>query len=260
MSAREQHPDHRPAIVTGASSGIGRATALALAAVGHPVVLGARRVERCQQVADEIIASGGAAVALPLDVCDAASVARFASAAEASVGSIEVLVSNAGNVSPMSVVGADPAAFAEQVAVNLLGPQALLHAVVPGMIERQRGDVVIVTSEVARLARPYMAGYVAAKTGLEGLITALQMELEGTGVRAGMVRPGPTTTEQGSTWSTEDITTVLDVWSRWGVLRHDGYLRPEDLAAAVLAMVSTPRGAHLRLIEVQPEAPIREVP
>jgi len=158
------------------------------------------------------------------------------------------------------VVGADPAAFAAQVAVNLLGPQAVLHAFVPAMIERQRGDVVVVTSEVARLARPHMAGYVAAKTGLEGLITALQMELEGTGVRAGMVRPGPTTTEQGSTWSAEDITTVLDSWSSWGVLRHDGYLRAEDLAAAVVAMVSTPRGAHVRLLEVQPEAPIREVP
>jgi len=260
MSARAPHPDHRPAVVTGASSGIGKATALALAAVGHPVVLGARRVERCQVVADEIIASGGAAVALPLDVCDSESIARFVAGAEASVGPIEVLVSNAGEVQPMSVVGADPAAFAAQVAVNLLGPQAVLHAFVPAMIERQRGDVVVITSEVARLARPHMAGYVAAKSGLEGLVTALQMELEGTGVRAGMVRPGPTTTEQGSTWTAEDITTVLASWSSWGVLRHDGYLRAEDLAAAVVAMVSTPRGAHVRLLEVQPEAPIREVP
>lgn len=252
------HPERRPAVVSGASSGIGRAAAIALAAVGHPVALGARRVERCEEAVDEIRSAGGEAVALPLDVLDDESVAGFAEAAAAKLGPIEVVVSNAGDVQPVTGAGAEPAEFARQVGVNLLGAQRLLHHLVPAMVERQQGDVVIVTSESAVRPRPHMAAYVAAKAGLEGLAQAMQMELEGTGVRLGMVRPGPSGTEQGTTWSGPDVEEVMASWARWGLLRHGGYLRPSDLAAAVVAMVSTPRGTNLALIEVQPEAPVVE--
>ena len=222
MPRFDPHPDRRPAVVTGASSGIGRATAVALAALGHPVVLGARRVERCEEAATEIRDAGGEAVA----------------------------------VQPITVAGADPAEFTRQVGVNLLGPQALVHHLVPPMVERRRGDVVIVTSEVSIRPRPNMAAYVASKSGLEGMADALRMELEGTGVRVGVVRPGPASTEQGTTWSAADIDEVMATWSRWGLLRHGGYLRPADVAAAVTAIVGTPRGTQLAIVEVQPEAPI----
>jgi NADP-dependent 3-hydroxy acid dehydrogenase YdfG len=101
-----------------------------------------------------------------------------------------------------------------------------------------------------------MAAYVASKTGLEGLARALQMETEGTGVRVSIVRPGPASTEQGANWPTERIDEVLADWERWGIMRHHGYLRPMDVARAVMAAVSTPRGTHLTLIEVEPEAPV----
>jgi NADP-dependent 3-hydroxy acid dehydrogenase YdfG len=119
------------------------------------------------------------------------------------------------------------------------------------------GDIVLVTSDVVVRPRTRMAAYVTAKTGLEGLGRALQMELEGTGVRVGVIRPGPSSTEQGSTWSEETVVEIVDDWTRWGHMRHDGALRPQDVAAAVLTMVATPKGTHLTLVEVQPEAPVR---
>jgi NADP-dependent 3-hydroxy acid dehydrogenase YdfG len=250
------HPDRRPAIVTGASSGIGRATAIALAAAGHPVVLGARRVDRCEEVAAKIRADGGEAIALSLDLLDNDSITAFADAAEEQLGPIEILVSNAGDVQPITTVGARPEEFARQLTVNLLGAQALVHAVVPRMLERGRGDVVFVTSEVALNPRTHMAAYVASKAGLEGFAAAMAMESEGTGVRVGIVRPGPSTTEQGTTWDEATINEVVASWNHWGLLRHNGALRPEGLAGAVLAMVSAPKGTRYAVLEVQPEAPL----
>lgn len=256
MPRFDPHPARRAAIVTGASSGIGAATAAALAAAGHPVVLGARRVDRCEDLAAKIRAEGGEAVALELDLIDTASIDAFADAAEAELGPIEILVSNAGDVQPITTVGAAPEEFTRQLQVNLLGAQALVHRVVPHMFERRRGDVVFVTSEVALNPRTHMAAYVASKAGLEGFAAAMAMESEGTGVRVGIVRPGPSTTEQGTTWDEDTINEVVASWSHWGLLRHNGALRPSGLADAVLAMVSVPKGTRYAVLEVQPEAPV----
>lgn len=256
MPRFEPHPPRRAAIITGASSGIGRATAALFAAHGHPVVLGARRVERCEQTAAEIRSRGGEALALPLDLTDQQSIDDFAERAESELGPIDILVSNAGDVQPITTVGATPEEFTRQMQVNLLGAQALVHAVVPAMIERERGDVVFVTSEVAVDPRTHMAAYVASKAGLEGFARAMAMESEGTGVRVGIVRPGPSSTEQGTTWSEDAVNEVVASWYHWGFLRHDGALRPEELAGAVHAMVSAPKGTRYALLEVQPEAPV----
>lgn len=256
MPRFEPHPERRAAVVTGASAGIGRATAEALAAAGHPVVLGARRLDRLEEAAAKIRADGGEAVARALDLADNGSIDVFATAAEADLGPIEVIVSNAGEVLPASALDIAPDDFARQVQVNLVGAHRLVHALGPGMVERQRGDIVFVTSDVLRLPRPYMAAYVTSKHALEGLARAMQMELEGTGVRVGIVRPGPSSTEQGATWDPAIVDDLMASWRDWGFMRHPGYLRPGDVAAAVVAVVSTPRGAHLTLIEVEPEAPV----
>lgn len=249
------HPDRRVAAVSGASSGIGAATAQALAAAGHPVVLGARRVELCEEIAAEIRAGGGEALAARLDVTDPASVKDF-SAAAAELGDVDVLVSSAGDVLLHSSHGVDPADFAAQVDLNLVGAQRLVSQFVPAMVERRRGDVVLVTSDSVRLPRPLMSAYVASKWGLEGVARTLQMELEGTGVRASIVRPGPTLTGMGSTWTTEMLQPAVDAWLQWGLARHGNFLAPEHMAAAVLAVVSMPRGSHITLVEVEPEAPV----
>jgi NADP-dependent 3-hydroxy acid dehydrogenase YdfG len=246
------HPERRPAFIAGASSGIGAATAAALSALGHPVALGARR--DCSELATKITADGGEAFAAPLDVSQ--DVIAFIAAATAAIGPPEILLCSAGDLTTGLVHETDSQRFAEQVGVHLVGVHRLAAAVVPGMVTRQRGDVVFISSDVARTPRPRMGGYVAAKAGLEGMADVMRMELEGTGVRIGTVRPGPTMTGMGMTWDAATTEAVLGDWARWGLARHPYFLRPSDVANAVVAMVGAPRGAHLTLIEVQPEAPL----
>jgi NAD(P)-dependent dehydrogenase (short-subunit alcohol dehydrogenase family) len=260
MAKFDAHPKRRPAIVTGASSGIGEAIAVSLARFGHPVVLAARRVDRLREIAAKIVADGGEAVSVPLDLTDEEDIDAFAVKVERDLGPIEILVSNAGEVLPADALEVDPDDFARQVQVNLLGAHRLVRAIGPAMVQRQRGDIVFVTSDVVRVPRPHMAAYMTSKHALEGLARAMQMELEGTGVRVGMVRPGPAATEQGSDWDPAVIQDLLKSWTDWGLMRHGGYLRPRDVAAAVLAVVTAPKGTHLTLVEVEPEAPIARRP
>ena len=251
-------PSRRPAVVTGASSGIGAATALVLGSQGFPVALGARRVEKCDEVAAQIREAGGEAVVRPLDLTDDQSVADFAQAVAVDLGDVEVVVSNAGSVGPGVVHEVDTERMRAELDVNLLGAHRLVHAFVPGMVERRRGDLVFVSSDVAVRPRPFMAAYATSKWGLEGLAHSMQMELEGTGVRASIVRPGPTWSEMGSTWDDQDAADVLNHWVRFGLARHPHFLKPSAIANAIATVVSAPRGVHLNLVEVTPEAPVED--
>ena len=253
MPRFEPHPRRRPALVAGASSGIGAATATLLAAAGHPVALGARRVERCEDLAATIREDGGEAVAVALDVADSASVEAFVSAATDALGVPEIVVSGAGDLDAARIHDLDSEEFAAQLQVHLVGAHRLVSRVVPGMVSRGRGDIVFVSSDVVRAPRTWMGAYVAAKNGVEGMARALAMELEGTGVRASVVRPGPTTTGMGMTWDAATTGVVLEDWVKWGSARHPYFLRPEDVAEVIATVVHTPRGRHLTLVEVQPE-------
>jgi NAD(P)-dependent dehydrogenase (short-subunit alcohol dehydrogenase family) len=252
------HPSRRPVLVAGASSGIGAATATLLAASGHPVTLGARRVDRCDEVAASIRAGGGEAIACRLDVADSDSVKGFVAAATEAFGDPEIVVSGAGDLDASRIHELDSETFAAQLQVHLVGAHRLVSHVVPGMVARGRGDIVFVSSDVVRVPRTRMGAYVAAKNGIEGMARVMAMELEGTGVRASVVRPGPTMTGMGMSWDAETTGVVLDDWVKWGVARHPYFLRPEDVAAAIATVVHTPRGTHLTLVEVQPEAAIAE--
>jgi NADP-dependent 3-hydroxy acid dehydrogenase YdfG len=252
------HPDRRPAVVTGASSGIGAATALALSAAGYPVALGARRTDKCEEVASAIRDAGGEASVHALDVTETDSVTDFAKAVAADLGDVEIVISNAGAVAPGTVHEVDPERFASEIDLNLIGAQRLVRAFVPGMVERRRGDFVFVSSDVAVRARPFMSSYAAGKWGLEGMAHAVQMELEGTGVRASIVRPGPTWSEMGTDWDVDQAAFVLNQWVRFGLARHPHFLKPVALADAITTVVSAPRGVHLNLIEVSPEAPLED--
>ena len=228
MARFPPNPERRPAVVTGASSGIGRATAMALGALGHPVVLGARRVGECEDAA----------------------------AAVDTLGQVEIVVSNAAQNIAGSVLDTGPAEFDGVLGVNIGGTHRLVRALLPALVERQRGDVVFVTSDVAERPRPAMAAYVTSKWGLEGYVHSLQMELEGTGVRATILRPGPTMTGMGLDWDPEVTGAVIEQWAAWGFARHSNFMRPAGVAEAVCAVVSLPRGTHATVIELQPEAPI----
>ena len=257
MPRFEPSPDRRPAVITGASSGIGQATAQALAALGHPVVLGARRVSICEDTAKAIRDEGGDAFAVHLDLADSDSVERFAEAAAETLGTVEILVSNAAQNIAGSVLGTGTDALEGVLDVNIIGTHRLVRALAPSMIDRQRGDVVFVTSDVAERPRPTMAAYVTSKWGLEGYVRSLQMELEGTGVRATIVRPGPTLTGMGMDWDPGVTAEVIEQWASWGFARHSNFMRPAGVAQAIVAVVSLPRGTHATVIELQPEAPIQ---
>lgn len=248
----------RPAVVTGASSGIGEATARLLAEQGYPVVLGARRLDRCQQTAAALRAEGHDAHAFVLDLTDAASRDAFVKSATEAVGDVDVLVSNAGLSRPSAVLAADEATLLEHLQVNVLGTHALAKAFGTAMVERGTGDLCFVTSEVVREPRPWVAPYVTSKFALEGLVTVLMRELEGTGVRVSCIRPGQTMTEMGFDWDAEQTSEILTSWKRWGLARHPHFLPASGVAAAVAACVGAPAGVSFAFVDVEPVPPPRK--
>ncbi len=260
MPRFDPHPTRRPAIIAGASSGIGAATAVELAARGFPVALGARRVDKCEELAGQIRADGGEAVALPLDVTDPDSVKGFVEGAEQVLGAIEVLVAGAGDTFFGRIYETDTDDFEAQIQIHLIGANRLATAVLPGMVKRQRGDVIFIGSDVALRQRPHMGAYGAAKAGLVAMVTNLQMELEGTGVRASVVHPGPTQTSMGWSLPPEAIGPALEDWAKWGQARHSYFLRAADLARAIAFVAETPRGGFVVSMELQPEAPLSDAP
>jgi NADP-dependent 3-hydroxy acid dehydrogenase YdfG len=253
-----EHPARRPAVVAGASAGIGAEIARELAAGGHPVALGARRVDRCEQLATEIRDAGGEAQAFELDVSDSASVAAFGKAVVEVFGEVDVVVANAGLMAPGSVVDTSPDQLAAVLNTNVIGLQRLIATFVPAMITRRRGDVVLISSDVVDQPRPLIGGYVSSKWAGEGLLRTLQMELEGSGVRASIVRPGPTATEISVGWEMDDALEVVRAGKRFGSLRHFGWLHPSAVAQTVAHVVAAPRGTHIALSHVTPEAPVED--
>ena len=150
--------------------------------------------------------------------------------------------------------------FASQIQIHLIGANRLATAVLPAMVRRQRGDVIFIGSDVALRQRPHMGAYGAAKAGLVAMVTNLQMELEGTGVRASVVHPGPTQTSMGWSLPPETIAPALEDWAKWGQARHSYFLRAGDLARAVAFVAETPRGGFVVSMELQPEAPLSDAP
>ncbi|CDO07353.1 SDR family NAD(P)-dependent oxidoreductase [Mycolicibacterium cosmeticum] len=252
-------PDRRPALVAGASSGIGEATAIKLAANGFPVALGARRVEKLQEIVEKIRSDGGEAIAVHLDVTDPDSVKAAVEQTTAELGDIEVLVAGAGDTYFGKLEAISTEQFESQVQIHLIGANRVAGAVLPGMLERRRGDLIFVGSDVALRQRPHMGAYGAAKAALVAMVHNYQMELEGTGVRASIVHPGPTKTAMGWSLPAELIGPALEDWAKWGQARHDYFLRAADLARAITFVAETPRGGFIANMELQPEAPLADV-
>lgn len=249
--------DARMAIVTGASSGIGRAVAIELASLGWRVALGARRVDRLEETAAAAGAGGGDTFVHPLDVTDPGSVGGFFTAAEAALGPVDVLINNAGVATPGWLDRIPVEALQREVATNLLGPILMSRLAIGSWRARgQGGDLVFVTSDATRHPRPRMAGYTATKAGLEAFSQALALELEGSGVRSTTIRVGPTLTDFGFGWPVEDLDDLMGYWPRFGLQRHGGVLDADTVARAIVTAVTAPSGVHFDTIEVQPEAPV----
>jgi NADP-dependent 3-hydroxy acid dehydrogenase YdfG len=227
----------RAALVSGASRGIGLATARALAAAGARVALVARSAGALADVARELRAAHGTdAVALPCDVRDPAAAGRAAAEAAERLGGIDVLVNNAGVFPLAPVEETDPADFAAALDANLVAPLAFVRALLPGMRARGAGHVVTVGSVADRVAFPGNAAYAASKFGARGLHEVLRAELRGTGVRATLVSPGPVDTPL---WD------PIDPDTREGFTPRAMMLRAEDVADAILYAVTRPAHANV---------------
>lgn len=179
----------RTVLITGASSGIGAATALACAAAGYRVALAARRVERLQEVA-AAAACPDRLLVIPSDVRDPVQVRAMAATAEAALGPIEVLVANAGVGRTGEEATAEEAPLLEQVEVNLLGVIRSIRAVLPGMVHRGQGHVLVVASVAAEVPMPGNAVYAATKAGILAYAEALRREVQPRGVHVSTLLPG----------------------------------------------------------------------
>lgn len=178
-------------IVTGASSGIGRATALEMARRGAHVVLAARRADRLDEVAAECRALGVRAVVVPTDVTKAGDCRRLIDTA----GDVDVLVNNAGFAIFSSVAEANPDEVREMIETNYLGAFHCTQAVLPRMLARRHGTIVNVSSITGLMGFSRMSAYCASKFALTGFTEGLRDEVIGTGVRVALVCPGTTETE-----------------------------------------------------------------
>ena len=248
--------DSTTVLVTGASSGIGAAVAQAFGALGWAVAMGARRGDRLQEVAQTVSAAGGRPFAHYLDVTKTDSIDAFFAATEAALGPVDVVVSNAGVGIPGVLHELSVADIETELATNLLGPMLVARRALPSMLARRSGTLIFISSMNAVQPRPLQIGYTAAKAGVEGVAHTLRLDLEGTGVRSLIVRPGPTRSEFGFGWAPEMLVRVIESWQRWGLMRHNDMLDPEHIAAAVVSAATAPAAAHLDVIQLNPTGPI----
>lgn len=184
------------AIVTGASSGIGAATARELARHGVLVVLAARRADRLADQLAEIRREGGTALAMPSDMADPDDITPLVDRATREFGKIDVLVNNAGAFWSTALAESPPDQIVALARVNLLGAMLATRAVLPGMLQRRHGAIICVGSLSGRVAMEPV--YSATKYGLRGFSLALRRQLAGTGVTVSLVSPGRIATEMTS--------------------------------------------------------------
>lgn len=237
-------------LVTGASSGIGAATALALARQGAAVALVARRTQRLEELATAIRDRRGSCVALTADLRDAAQARQAVEDAANHFARLDVLVNNAGYVAMGEFARIAPEDLERTVGLNLTAVLHMTQAALPHLLraaaEGPRGiaDLVNISSLAGRVARRNNSVYSATKHALGAFSEALRQEVTRQGIRVGLVEPGMTTTE---------MATGAGSAAARG-LPEDIWLRAEDIARTITFMVTQPRHAAINEIMVRPTA------
>jgi NADP-dependent 3-hydroxy acid dehydrogenase YdfG len=228
-------------LITGASSGFGRATAFAFASVGARLLLCARRLERLVELEAQLIAAGAQAVSsFRLDVRDRAAVSAAIAALPAEWAAIDVLVNNAGLSRGLTkVYEDDPSDWDEMIDTNVKGLLAVTHAVVPGMVARNSGHVINLGSTAGHLTYANGTVYCATKAAERALSEGLKLDLMGTAVRVTSIDPGLAETEFSQVRFHGDVERAAKF--------YDGLtpLTAEDVADAILWAATRP--AHVNI-------------
>lgn len=222
----------RTALITGASQGIGRACAIALAQAGARVALAARNQSKLAEVAAEIKAGGGTAEVFAIDMANEGSIKAGAKAVIGHLGGLDILVNNAGITKDYLMLRMKRADWDDVIATNLTGVFLLTQAVMSPMIKARWGRIVNITSVVGETGQAGQANYAASKAGLIGLTKSLARELASRGITANAVAPGYIETA---------MTAVLDDKQRDAMLAHIPLGRAgtdRDIANAVRFLAS----------------------
>ena len=245
------------ALVTGASSGIGEATALSLASEGASVAVAARRRDRLEALAKRIEEAGGRALVLEADVTEEAQAGEIVRRTVEELGRLDTLVNNAGVMLLGPIEGAPTEEWRRMVQLNLLGLFYCTHAALPHLLEaasdgpRNVADVVNVSSVAGRVARLGSGVYNATKWGVVAFSESLRQEVTERHVRVTIVEPGAVLTELATHLRPE----ILELQAQ--TFKHVEMLRAEDIADAVAYAVTRPRRVALNEILVRPTEQVR---
>jgi clavulanate-9-aldehyde reductase len=237
--------------VTGASSGIGEATALACARAGAAVALAARRLDRIEALAQRIVADGGRAIAVQTDVGDESQAQAFVQRAHSELGRLDVLVNNAGVMLLGPIENAPTEEWRQMIHANVYGVLYCTHAALGLMREQGSGHIVNVSSVAGRFARAGSGVYNLTKFGVGAFSESLRQELAPAGLRVTLVEPGAVATELVEQ-NRPEIRQVIA-----GVLADVEPLRSEDIANAILYAISQPPNVAINEVLVRPSQQVR---
>jgi NADP-dependent 3-hydroxy acid dehydrogenase YdfG len=239
--------DGRIALVTGASSGIGEATALALAEAGAKVAIAARRKDRLQALADRLAPLGAEPLVLDADLLDEHVAQKIVADTEAHFGKLDILVNNAGVMYLEPVAEADLGRWRRMLELNVLSLIASTQAALAGMKTRRDGHIVNVSSTAGRVANPNAAAYSATKFGVVAFSEALRREVYADNIRVSIIEPGIVQTELRDHIGHAATQASLNAWAS-----NMRQLQPEDVADAIVFCVSRPSHVNVNEILMRP--------
>jgi clavulanate-9-aldehyde reducatase len=241
----------RVVAVTGASSGIGEATAMACAKAGAAVSLAARRLDRIEDLAERITGDGGTALAVQTDVADEQEAQRFIERTAADLGRLDVLVNNAGVMLLGPIAGADTEEWRRMIDANVYGVLYCTHAALPLMLEQGSGHFVNVSSVAGRFARAGSGVYNLTKFGVGAFSEALRQEVAAQRIRVTLIEPGFVATELQSHNRPEIQDAIRNI------LKDDQPLRAEDIANGILYAIGSPENVAVNEVLIRPSGQVR---